>query len=350
MFSMSDSPEEAVMASNSSSEQAFDTRALWRLATWGASAVVALSLAIVVGTSDLGARRLAAKPAAGGQETVQKSAPIMQIAARSAEVEAETRRLAESVRLLISDRDRLVARIGVLERNFEDFTGSTRRQGALPTPAKEAPPAEKQSAVAPAATSVPTPGPAVVIPEAGTSAVNTPAPATAVTPPSRGPVVTTLPGAVEPRATALQPAGDLPLPVVAKTDSEPPVTELGVDIGGAVSFDGLRALWVSTKSQHVGLLDDLHPVVAVRENTRSKSPDLRLIVGPVENAEAAARICAKLSATRRYCQPVAFQGQRLARADVVLVPERKPAAPAPKQVPPPPAVAPPSSTLPWLFR
>jgi hypothetical protein len=125
------------------------------------------------------------------------------------------------------------------------------------------------------------------------------------------------------------------------------VTELGVDIGGAASFDALRTLWVSTKSQHVGLLDDFHPVVAVRENARSKSPDLRLIVGPVENAAAAAQICAKLSATRRYCQPVAFRGQRLARADTAPVPERKPAAPAPKQATPP---APPASSFPWPFR
>ncbi len=64
--------------------------------------------------------------------------------------------------------------------------------------------------------------------------------------------------------------------------------------------------------------------MVVRENSRTKAVELRLIVGPLANAEAAARICATLSAARRYCQPVAYEGQRLAQADVV--PERKPAA------------------------
>lgn len=340
------------MASNSASEQAVDTRSPWRLAIWGISAVAALGLAIVVGSSALSARR-SAKPAPVAQETMQKSAQAAQNAARSAEIEAETRRLAEIVRLLSSDRDRLATRIAVLERGLEDLTGSIRRQAVPPaTPTTETAPAEKQSAVRPAPTAMPAPTLHATAAEPVAPAVNPAAPSTALTPPPRGSVAT-VPGAAEPRTAALQPAGDLALPVVARTDGEPPVNEFGIDIGGAGSFDGLRTLWVATKNQHVGLLDDFQPVVAVRENTRSKSPDLRLIVGPVENAEAAARICAKLTATKRHCQLVAFQGQRLARADAAPPPERKPAAPAPKQAtppPPPPAPPPASPSLPWPFR
>ena len=106
--------------------------------------------------------------------------------------------------------------------------------------------------------------------------------------------------------------------------------EFGVDIGGAASFDGLRVLWASTKGSNAALLEGLHPVVATRENSRTKAVELRLIAGPLANVEAAARLCAMLTAARRYCQPVAFEGQRLAHADTV--PERKPAA-APRAAP-----------------
>lgn len=343
------------MSSNSPSELAFDTRTLGRPAIWGGAAVAALCFAIVAGNSNSGARQPPAKPSTTSQESVQKSALAVQIAARSAEIEAQTRRLTEAVHHLTSERDRLVARIALLERNFEDLTGTVRRQAAPPS-AKDTPAAEKHSAVAPAAASPPTSGPAVSPTQAAPPKVGPPGLTAAVVAPSRSSAVIPVPPANQAEATAVQPAGELPLPVVAKTDSEPPVTDLGVDLGGATSFDGLRVLWVSTKSHHVGLLDDLSPVVAVRESARSKSPELRLIAGPVENAEAAARICAKLSVTRRYCQPVAFAGERLARADTVPIPERKPAPPAPKQAqpapqpqpqaPPPPA----SSPFPWLFR
>ena len=89
-------------------------------------------------------------------------------------------------------------------------------------------------------------------------------------------------------------------------------------------------LWASTKGSNAALLEGLHPVVATRENSRTKAVELRLIAGPLANVEAAARLCAMLTAARRYCQPVAFEGQRLAHADTV--PERKPAA-APRAAP-----------------
>jgi hypothetical protein len=116
--------------------------------------------------------------------------------------------------------------------------------------------------------------------------------------------------------------------------------ELGVDIGGAANFDGLRVLWTSAKGNNASLFEGLHPQVVVRENGKTKGPELRLIVGPIANVETAARMCTTLSAGRRYCQPVAFEGQRLADADavperkVVAAPERKPAA-RPKPAPAP---------------
>ena len=74
-------------------------------------------------------------------------------------------------------------------------------------------------------------------------------------------------------------------------------------------------------------------MVAVRENSRTENAELRLVVGPLANVERAARLCASLSAGRRYCQAVAFEGQRLTEADAVpervASPRPAPAAAAP---------------------
>jgi hypothetical protein len=90
---------------------------------------------------------------------------------------------------------------------------------------------------------------------------------------------------------------------------------LGVDVGGAITYEGLRTLWRSTKNSEPSLIEDLYPVVAVRENGKTHGPELRLVVGPIADAEAAAHLCSELAADHHYCQPVAFQGQRLSKID-----------------------------------
>jgi hypothetical protein len=285
-------------------ERTPNMRALWRLAIWGASATAALVLAVAASYSDTGSRRLmvAMNPGVAPNSTVV-------VATRPAEADAETRRLTEAVRALTADRERLVARIGTLERNLEDMTGSIRRQAANPA-AGTSPP----SAAAPAAPNEPA-APAAAAPAAAD-------------PPATPPVAAATPAPAERVATApAAPSEDVP---------EPPKHEFGVDVGGAVNLDGLRVLWTSTKGNNAALFEGLHPVVAVRENSRTKNKDLRLIAGPLASLEAATRLCTVLSASRRYCQPVGFEGQRLADADAI--PERKPAAaprPAPKPAPAP---------------
>jgi hypothetical protein len=258
-----------------------DMRGLWRLAIWGTSAAAALTLAAAASFSETGSRRIAMAMVSPGTGAVQP-APPAQVVVRSPEQEAETRRLTEAVRTLAADRDRLAARLGTVERNLEDLTGSIRRPETAPTPAGKA--------------------------------ANLPA----TTEPQ--------PGAPE---SAAQPAAPAPV-------TEPAKAEMGIDVGGATSADGLRALWNSTKANHAALVDGLHAVVATRENGRSKSKEMRLILGPVDSLEAAAQLCAALGAARRYCQPVAFEGQKLADA-----PERKPA---------PPKAATPASRVPQIFR
>jgi hypothetical protein len=280
-------------------------RALWRLGLWGTSAAAALALAVVAGYSDTGSRRLMAATASPGGAA--PTAATSQPAARPSEAEAETRRLAEAVRSLTADRERLAARIGTLERNLEDVTGSIKQQ---------------QAATAAAAP------PLVAPPAASTTTVAEPVKEAAVTQALEASSAARPPASVAPaepqpsaadKTVPVEPAGD-----PAAAESVATRTEFGVDVGGALNFDGLRVLWSSTRGSNAALFEGLQPVVVLRENSRTKTVELRLIAGPLANAEAAARVCATLSSARRSCQPVAYEGQRLAQADVV--PERKPAA------------------------
>jgi hypothetical protein len=252
-------------------------RDLWRLALWGGSAAAALTLVVLASVSETGSRRIATAFAAPD--------PAMEparIAARAAEAEAEARRLGEIVRWLAADRERLLAKLDTVERNLEDVTGSVRRQ-------------EAAAAHAAAVTDQ----------------------------------------AAAPEAPPAAPAGTL-LPAVIG-NAEPPKSDMGIDVGGATSTDGLRALWNSTRQNHAAVVEGLHPLVATRDNGRNKGKELRLILGPIETIEKAAQLCVSLSAARRYCQPVAFEGQKLAEG-----PERKPAPKA--------ATSPPRSSSPWPFR
>ena len=55
----------------------------------------------------------------------------------------------------------------------------------------------------------------------------------------------------------------------------------------------------------------MRPIIAIREG-RAGQVDLRLVVGPIGNAAAAAKLCASLAAAGLSCQPTLFDGQRLA--------------------------------------
>jgi hypothetical protein len=89
-------------------------------------------------------------------------------------------------------------------------------------------------------------------------------------------------------------------------------TEFAVDLGGDPSLEGARSLWSALKAQHGPVLDGLRPLVAVRENGAGGAIELRLVVGPLANAAAAARLCATLATAGLACQATVFEGQRLA--------------------------------------
>ena len=90
-------------------------------------------------------------------------------------------------------------------------------------------------------------------------------------------------------------------------------TEFGVDIGGANSIPGLRALWRGLlKSRSNGALAKLRPIIVIKENNNGLGMQLRLVAGPINDAAAAAKICASLSVSDRGCSTAVFEGQRLA--------------------------------------
>ena len=105
-------------------------------------------------------------------------------------------------------------------------------------------------------------------------------------------------------------------------------TEFGVDVGSANSVNGLRALWRGLlKSRSNAPLAPLRPIIVVKEGTNGLGMQLRLVAGPLNDAGAAAKICAILTENKRPCETAIFDGQRLS-----LGPDDQPPAAA-KQAP-----------------
>jgi hypothetical protein len=167
----------------------------------------------------------------------------------------------------------LLARLDTLERNLGDITSSIR-------PPKSAAAAPLEPAAAPVIAAPAT--------AATANAISEPAPDVAA---PRG-------------APAAQSA--------TPEEQQPPAakTEFGIDLGRANTVEGLRQLWTATKNRHSAALEGLRPIVTVREPARSGGVELRLVVGPIPNAAAAARLCASLPG--QACHPTVFDGQRLA--------------------------------------
>jgi len=321
-----------------------DMRALLRLATWGCAAAAALMLAVLSGT--MGSNRATLASSTGSstpsdlpRSAAQVPAATVPLAARATEPDNTTRQLSEAVSGLAADRDRLVARIASVERNLEDVTGSIKQQAVSP-PARAADPAPLP-ALAPAPT-VPPPAPrsqSQPEPAPPPAAPAAPPPAAAAPPVVAAPAAPSSATATTPEPSSTRVAN---IPETPGSDSaKSRIVDFGIDIGGATTFEGLRALWNSVRGATADLFDDLHPMVAVRES-KSRGVDLRLVVGPLTSTEAATQMCATLLAARRYCQMTIFEGQPLPSGPVAE-PERRPPPAAPtrtsgqtKSVRPPP--------------
>ena len=378
-------------------EDGFDRRMLWRLGTWAVVTVGAVVVALVSNQSSMGLRREQTASA-----DLLKQAQQLQLTAK--ESQNETRRLASAVETLNGDRDRLYARVAVLEQGLDSVTGAIARQAPAPplassSPAKagqtsaSAAPAGNSSTLPPAPASAPAPATAIT---ASTASIEPPPAAAKVSPPAPivTPVAATAPAAPDKpvaekqdkqdkrastslppesgpavgsasaqQSASMSPSGSLmppkpmmspPDPVAGKLiepakpavapntgtsapaeiaavaprpaeekapekDEPDPTTEIaarrtefGVDVGGANSVPGLRALWRGLlKSRANAALTALRPIIVIKENNNGLGMQLRLVAGPINDAAAAAKICASLTVSDRGCTTTVFEGQRL---------------------------------------
>jgi hypothetical protein len=359
-------------------EETLDRRSLWQLGTWGVASVGAVTLALLANQSSIGWRReqIAAADLARQAQQIQSVAK---------ESQNETRRLASAIDTLNSDRDRLYTRVTVLEQGLDSVTGAIARQSAVASvQAAPASPAAADTQPPPTQTTPPAPSPAAPSPAPAVSPVATTAtaapekPRTDATAAQPSPATASSAGQTAPNPPAATPATPLvasksimappdaaaskliepekpvngvvkaPLPDVA---ASPPAddsgsdasegapakvavqrTEFGVDVGSANSLSGLRALWRGLlKSRANAALTTLRPIVVIREGSNGLGMQLRLVAGPLDDAAAAAKICAGLIANDRPCETTVFDGQRLAmKAD----------EPAASPTKPPPAAKP----------
>ena len=381
-------------------EDGFDRRMLWRLGTWAVVTVGAVVVALVSNQSSMGLRREQTASA-----DLLKQAQQLQLTAK--ESQNETRRLASAVETLNGDRDRLYARVAVLEQGLDSVTGAIARQAPAPplassSPAKagqtsaSAAPAGNSSTLPPAPASAPAPATAIT---ASTASIEAPPAAAKVSPPAPivTPVAATAPAAPDKpvaekqdkqdkrastslppesgpavgsasaqQSASMSPSGSLMPPkpmmsppdpvagkliepakpaVAPKTGTSAPAeiaavapkpaeekahekdepdptteiaarrTEFGVDVGGANSVPGLRALWRGLlKSRANAALTALRPIIVIKENNNGLGMQLRLVAGPINDAAAAAKICASLTVSDRGCTTTVFEGQRLTMA------------------------------------
>ncbi len=123
---------------------AFTMRNLRRLALWGSAAAAAMFVAVIAGRSDVGAQRIAGlfPPHSASSRVAHPN----QAATAPLDTEAATRELAQAVRGLGEDRDRLMARLAAIEHHLDDVTGSVIRQ----TEAAKTPPWPNNAPTAPA--------------------------------------------------------------------------------------------------------------------------------------------------------------------------------------------------------
>jgi hypothetical protein len=308
-------------------EDEFDGRSMWRLASWGVGSVGALIVAILAIRSPAVVNR----DQLASAEIARQSQQVQWIARES---QNKARELAAAVDTLNSDRDRLYARVTVLEQGLDSVTGALARPATAPVPASQPP--SPVAAVPAQAIPVPSAEAELIGPVRPAEAKAEPSPP----PPKIAPVATAAPaespvpakpGAQKAEAPAASPAPTVTAaiapaePVTSETPSQNLVgkTDFGVDLGGANSIEGLRAVWRGALKVHSQQLASLQPVIVVKERHDGLGMQLRLVAGPLSDAAEAAKLCAEfLTTSNRACDTSVYEGQRLS-----MISEKKPAAP-----------------------
>jgi hypothetical protein len=353
-------------------EDEFDRRALWRLGSWGVGSVGAVVIALVANQSSIGWRheQIASADLVRQSQQIQTIAKESQSEARRLASAIDTLnsdrdRLYSRVGVLEQGLDSVT---GALARQ----NGAASPQAAAAPAASAAPvaaaPAEVQKlpptpTISPVATTAPATAapPTVTTPTPAIPAEKPPTVATVTEPPPA--TVSSIASATSNTSAATTPAPPTPTPLMAsksmmappdpaagkliessappKTAGAPPApevvasappaadegpdateslpktavqrTEFGVDVGGANSVGGLRALWRGLLKSRVNApLAALRPIIMIKESSTGLGMQLRLVAGPLTDAAAAAKICAGMTANERPCETTVFDGQRLA--------------------------------------
>ena len=296
------------MANFLADEDELDRRALWRLGSWGAGTVGAMIVGILATQSPTAIRR----DQLASVDVAQQSQQVQWIAKES---QNQARQLAAAVETLNSDRDRLYARVTVLEQGLDSVTGSVARQNAVAT-LPSIPVAPQSSAPSNSETTAPP-----SLPEKKTEAPPPPKIAPVATIPA--PTLQTASKQPDQKSDPISPERTEPSATGAVSSTEPPPsadaavkpvarTEFGIDLGGANSVEGLRALWRGVTKSNGAQIASLTPIIVVKERTDGLGMQLRLVAGPLNDAAATAKICATLIASNRACETSVYNGQRLA--------------------------------------
>ena len=224
-------------------------RGLLLPAIWGLAAIAMVGGAFQI--LDMTERTGAPAPepvrhATGGSHPVNSGAEATSV-----------QRLSDEIARLKADRDKLVARLEILERQV-----GTRNMSS------------------------------VALPHVG------------------DPVIT---GSIDHDAPAEASAG--PAPDAGFDTRDGPVRRItfGIDLGSAPSVDRLKDRWVAMNGLYGATLAKLEPKV-VFGRTRDGAIELRLIAGPFQNAESAVKACAMLQTERATCEPRPFEGESLPKS------------------------------------
>jgi hypothetical protein len=230
--------------------------------------------------------------------------------------------------------------VAALQPDKSLAAASNSAAAAPATPAVRPEPTNKPSAAAITAPAQPTTAP--LMPAKSIMAPPDPA-ATKLTEPE--PAANTVPTLPPPQTVANAPAmaePDAAAPVPAPPAIAVQRTAFGVDLGGANSVDGLRALWRGLLKYRANkALTELRPIIVVKERSNGLGMQLRLVAGPLNDAAAAAKLCATLTENDRSCETTVFDGQRLAvNNDSSAKPDRSDANARTEGSEPAPAAAP----------
>lgn len=327
-------------------EEEFDRRAAWRLGSWGAASILAVAGAMMVLHYSSGREH---------ERMAEASHQSQQLQAIERETKTEDRRLSAAIDTLNNDRDRLFARVTVVEQNLDSVTGALAKPSSASWPKSGTAPVIGTPAIVASAASIPSAAPA--LPEVKlpvTTAAHLPPLSTAKIATAPEPakpetkLAATAPAAPSPHAPLPHEEGvfgpltvaslappksettkpDAPKHEVLEATQEKTVkpTEFGVDLGSANSVEGLRAVWRGALKRVPDLIGSLQPLIVVREGQNGYGLRLHLVAGPLNDAAAAAKLCASLISSRHRCETALFDGQRLALESPLgaRVPREKP--------------------------